>query len=297
MRPNAALINDLRELSRPATPELPALPSAFTVRVDHPLPRTPSAVLFDIYGTLFTSGSGDIGVADTTDRSVAVADAFRRVTGTVLSPLVARDIAARFRETIELDHTRKRSRELPVPEVDVREIWPQAFPSSIRLNEPAQVARFAVCYEALANPVWPMPGLVVAAQAVRRAIPIGIVSNAQFYTPLLFPALLRRTLDDLGFHRGLRAFSYAFGFAKPDHRLFAGPLAVLAAQGIDSSRVVYVGNDMRNDVTTARAAGCMTVLFAGDRRSLRLRTDDPGGAGMMPDSVITSLTDLIGLVV
>jgi len=34
------------------------------------------------------------------------------------------------------------------------------------------------------------------------------------------------------------------------------------------SKTLYVGNDMLNDIWTATEAGCRTVLFAGDQRSL-----------------------------
>ena len=85
--------------------------------------------------------------------------------------------------------------------------------------------------------------------------------------------LLGATAAQLGFDPKLIAYSYLAGRAKPDATLFDAPLAELERRGIDSQRVAYVGNDMRNDMTPARSKGCMTVLFAGDRRSLRLRGD------------------------
>jgi putative hydrolase of the HAD superfamily len=49
---------------------------------------------------------------------------------------------------------------------------------------------------------------------------------------------------------------------------------------------------MRNDIWPAAAAGCQTVLFAGDARSLRLRADDPDVAGVVPDRVIIELAQI-----
>ena len=53
-----------------------------------------------------------------------------------------------------------------------------------------------------------------------------------------------------------------------------------------------VGNDVRNDLLGARAAGLRTALFAGDARSLRLRRDDPRCAAVCPDLVLTHLSQL-----
>jgi len=56
--------------------------------------------------------------------------------------------------------------------------------------------------------------------------------------------------------------------------------------------VLYVGNDVRNDVAPARSCGCRTALFAGDRRSLRERSDEPDCAGVRADVTLTALEQL-----
>jgi hypothetical protein len=58
------LVSLVRELSRPVSPVRPELPDAFERLLSHPLPRPARAILFDVYGTLFVSSSGDIGNAD-----------------------------------------------------------------------------------------------------------------------------------------------------------------------------------------------------------------------------------------
>ncbi|MCL1812348.1 MAG: hypothetical protein FWG29_02365, partial [Treponema sp.] len=55
---------------------------------------------------------------------------------------------------------------------------------------------------------------------------------------------------------------------------------------------LYIGNDMKNDITGAAGEGFTTALFAGDRRSLRLREDDPACAGKRPDMVLRDLQTL-----
>jgi putative hydrolase of the HAD superfamily len=124
-------------------------------------------------------------------------------------------------------------------------------------------------------------------------IPLGIVSNAQFFTPLLFEALLGAEPEALGFSEELCAYSYRESRAKPSPEIFLGPLEALArSRGIDASQTLYVGNDMKNDILAARKAGLRTCLFAGDSRSLRLRSDDPEAAGIRPDAVVTTLGEL-----
>ncbi len=56
--------------------------------------------------------------------------------------------------------------------------------------------------------------------------------------------------------------------------------------------ILYLGNDIRNDIWPAQAEGFRTALFAGDRRSLRLRADDPDCGNVRPDWVVTGLEQL-----
>ena len=293
------LVGYVRELSHPAHPELPELPSACDTLLSRPLPRRPKAVLFDIYGTLFTSASGDISTASRSDNTPAIRSALGLIGPGLPGEKRTAMLAGRFHTEIERDHRRGRAKGDPFPEVDVRQIWRRSTADLPILDGPGMVERFAVCYEMEANPVWPMPGTAALLLHIRDRLPMGIVSNAQFYTPLLFPGLIGSTIDELGFRSDLIAFSYVHGIAKPDPRLFDRPLAALADQGIDSTEVVYVGNDMLNDVVTASAVGCMTILFAGDRRSLRLREGHQAVRALEPSSVVQTLEEtgriLLGL--
>ena len=63
--------------------------------------------------------------------------------------------------------------------------------------------------------------------------------------------------------------------------------------GVSPHAVLYVGNDMLNDMLPAAAAGFQTALFAGDARSLRLRETDPRCIDVSPDIVLTDLSQLI----
>ena len=57
-----------------------------------------------------------------------------------------------------------------------------------------------------------------------------------------------------------------------------------------------LGNDMLNDIYPARNVGFQTALFAGDKRSLRLRTEDPRCRDLTSDLVVTDLGQLIQLI-
>jgi putative hydrolase of the HAD superfamily len=128
----------------------------------------------------------------------------------------------------------------------------------------------------------------------QRGMLMGIVSNAQFYTPLVFEALLEKDLVTLGFRPELCAWSYQSREAKPSRRLFQGPLEVLDRQfATPPQQVLYIGNDMLNDIWPASRLGCRTALFAGDRRSLRRRVTDPRCRGVEPDVVVTALDQLL----
>ncbi len=293
------LIGMIRGESVPIEPRPARVPEEFQTRIGRALPRLPSAVLFDIYGTLFVSASGDVGTSAEQSRADRFAQSIERTTGTRPSDELARRIEDAYYSAIRSDHATAREAGRAHPEVDIVSIWDRIIPllAETEPKEPLTPEQLAVAFELSSNPVWPMPGANEIIRKVGRSpLRLGIVSNAQFYTPLLFPALLGRDLDELGFERSLSSFSYVARIAKPDPSLFAGPLAVLHEAGIDSERIVYVGNDMLNDVVTANSVGCMTILFAGDERSLRLRRGDPRVESVLPDSVITSLEDLGELV-
>jgi putative hydrolase of the HAD superfamily len=64
--------------------------------------------------------------------------------------------------------------------------------------------------------------------------------------------------------------------------------------GVEPSAVLYVGNDMLKDIHPARSVGFRTALFAGDRRSLRLRQEDSRCRKLSPDLIVTDLGQLAG---
>ena len=215
---------------------------------------TPRAIVFDIYGTLLGSSAGELHPDP------------------ALRELIARAHAAS-------PH--------PFPEIDIREIHAQLHPDL----PPRDIEALALDHERRTNPVAPMPG---AADTLRRlaasGIVLGLVSNAQFYTVPILEEALGASLTELGIDPELRVFSYLERRAKPDPFLFEILRDRLARRGIAAAEVLYIGNDVRNDIDPARATGFRTALFAGDPRSLRLRGRALEASGA--DLVIHDLRDL-----
>lgn len=97
-------------------------------------------------------------------------------------------------------------------------------------------------------------------------IKLGIISNAQFYTPIdLALHLSISELEEL-FDPAITLFSFKHKRAKPDEHLFSHALEALAQQEILPQETLYVGNDIENDIIPAQKAGMKTALFSGDKR-------------------------------
>jgi putative hydrolase of the HAD superfamily len=198
------------------------------------------------------------------------------------------------------------------PEIKTEEIWagyrggipggwelPQKMRRSLEKIGPRAAARcagreLALHYELALNPVYPMPHAErVLRSLVSGGIRLGIISNAQFYSPLLFNAFFGESPAEMGFCPELLIYSFEEGEAKPSPRLFNMARERLAEQNIKPEETLYIGNDMRNDIIPATEAGFKAALFAGDRRSLRLRKGDPACAERKPTVVIKGLETLV----
>ena len=248
-------------------------------------------ILFDIYGTLFISASGDIGLADETSPQIEV---IHQLLAKYSIPESPQSVLREFYRAIKARHGKLRQKGVQFPEVNIDRIWMQV----LSIDDLTVVRRFAVEFEFIVNPTSPMPNLGKMLFACRnRGRLMGIISNAQFYTAYLFKWFLGSDLKDLGFDRELVYYSYRYEIAKPSPVLFQLAAEKLKERGIPPSRVLYIGNDMRNDIYPAKATGFQTALFAGDQRSLRLRADDLRCKHLSADLVITDLDQLISHIV
>ena len=245
------------------------------------------AILFDVYGTLVISSSGDRDSLDLNrDRKRLLIHVLRRY-GIHRTP---EDLMDSLRRSIQDRHESLRQEGIDYPEVDIVLVWK----AILQAQSAAWVADFALAYEMAVNPICPMPGLRELLWACqRRNLPMGIISNAQFYTPLLLERLLGTSLQMSGFDPHLIFFSYRFRVAKPSGFMFEKAIEALARRGIVPASVLYVGNDMRKDILPAKKLGFQTALFAGDRRSLRRRSHDACCRQVVPDVIVTDLRQLI----
>ena len=300
-----SLADRIRSLSSPMAP----LPTGVAPQLRE-LPEI-RVVMFDVYGTLFVSASGEVGTAGTCEDAMALAAAmaasregnhrYERRDEEVYRQAGSRGVEL-LHSVIAEHHRMCRSNGIRFPEVEIQSVWSEVVGrlknEGVIESVDFRLDALAVEYECRVNPVWPMPGAKKLISTLQSAgVVLGIVSNAQFYTPLLFEALLDGEPAHIGFRSDLQVFSYQERIAKPSTKLLQIALdRVRCSLGIGSQEILYVGNDMRNDILPAWELQCRSALFAGDMRSYRPRTEDPRCRKVEPDLVITDLTQLIGVV-
>ncbi len=211
-------------------------------------------------------------------------------------------MVAQLHKTIAAFHVRMREAGTEYPEVEMAKMWRETLTAPAESGLPVDAGgidleRLAVEYESRVNPVWPMPSALECLRSLRqRGLILGIVSNAQFFTPLAWTAVCGQSLEQMGVATSMQFLSYQHHQAKPGDYLYLQARASLSLMGVSGGETLYIGNDMRNDILPAFRTGFVTALFAGDRRSLRLREDDPEIAGLQPDIVVTDLLQILDVV-
>lgn len=265
------------------------------------------AVVFDIYGTILVSESGDIEESDISARnleeSLRAANIKVQVNGDALQEMLFQMLQSFRGEIIRL-HETERSTEKPYPEIDILSIWNiilnhQRKLQHIEIQNPLCIKCFTFLFENLSNTIYPMPGLKEVMNRISATgMPMGIISNAQFYTPSILNFFLNDKVSEEEyfdpFDPDITVYSYKYQRAKPDPFLFdivSGKC--LEKYSINPDQILFLGNDMFRDIYPAHEAGYKTVLFAGDNRSLRLRQEKPELSHIIPDHIITELDQLL----
>ena len=265
------------------------------------------AVVFDIYGTLLVSSSGDIEQAEISTTNLQKAFDASNIQIVDVTNNALEHILHDFEYTIKICHAEARKNNVPYPEIDIMSIWEIVLLHArrkklIEFNGDANIMRMTCIFEFLSNKVYPMPGMKEAILGLSdRDYPLGIVSNAQFYTPVVMNYFLNNTIglneDILHFDPELTVYSYRLGIGKPDTGLFADLIPVLKDKyKLKPEEVMFVGNDMLKDVFASNNVGFKTALFAGDKRSLRLRADDERTKDLKPNHIITDLKQILEIV-
>lgn len=282
---------------------LKPVPTTFCPNLKTDSPYPVKAVIFDIYGTLLISSSGDIDQASLSNENMQAALKAGGFDIDECKPETCSFLLEQLQIQIEEQHKSLKEKGHPYPDVDIFKVWKSMFKAAeekdlLKLTGNESLPDTIIVFELLSNRVYPMPGMKEILLWIKeKGIPMGIVSNAQFYTPIIMNYFLTGDFStqqeiDL-FEQDLSVFSYKELRAKPDTALFEKFIPVLKSEyNIQPQEAIFVGNDILKDVYTANKAGLRTVLFAGDERSLRLREDDSRVRGLFPDFIINDLEQL-----
>ena len=265
------------------------------------------AFVFDVYGTLLISASGDIdeSVLSTANLMQAFnASDIKFAENGESSGELLQEILNEFKQSVKEFHEQERTDDKPYPEIDISQIWEDIIKSHQNLNQlivedPLCVKCFVFVFEVLSNRIYPMPGMKeLLNRLALLKYPLGIISNAQFYTPVILNYFLHDSVSEneevAPFDPDLTVFSYKHMRSKPDLYLFQ----LLKDQcqrkyGLFADEILFIGNDMFRDIFPAFLTGFKTALFAGDTKSLRLRQDKPELKKVVPDYIITDLMQLL----
>lgn len=116
---------------------------------------------------------------------------------------------------------------------------------------------------------------------LRRHLKLGLLSNYP-HAPAVYASLERYGLRS---HLDVTTVSSEIGWAKPDHRAFAHTIDLM---GISAEQLLFVGDDLVNDMQGAKAYGMHTAWLP--RR---------GHSGQFPfvDVTLTGLTDLVDVLI
>ncbi len=127
-------------------------------------------ILFDIYGTLFQSGSGDIGVFEQ----------YREGRCALFPRGELSLLQERFASAVR-DRHKKQGKTVEVPEVQVEEIWAELQNLDLEAAKRVCLAVRAISESCISH----ARSKELFGLLQKRGIILGLVSNAQFFTPCL----------------------------------------------------------------------------------------------------------------
>ena len=242
-------------------------------------------ILWDVYGTLVRAERGDFD--SLVKRHAELLAIFDQTVRNFSLPLSGEALHEHFLAAIKSERDRRIAEGAAHPEIRIEEIWLKLL-GDATLNQAREVALF---FERHANPKQFQPGAFETLITLKqRGVRQGIVSNAQFYTPIDLSELLREesagaicTYESI-FDPALTVFSFELGVAKPDLAPFRRAVEALTRDNIMPDDCVFVGDSPANDIVPAQHLGFKTVLYA-----------PAGGAKLpvKPDLVIQNLAQLL----
>jgi putative hydrolase of the HAD superfamily len=269
------------------------------------------AVIFDVYGTMVNYWRD--GFEARQAREALLVEAFSGVVdrfgmGEALSAInpaapPAQTLCDFYNGLLALNRQKFADGGAALPEARVEEVW-AAIAMILKRNgyraesAPGGAAgfarRLAYTYNFLSMGRELYPGATAALKRLKEAnIALGILSNAQFYTPIDLTLMLRDqsagAIDDYNelFDADLTFLSCEHGFVKPSEALYRRLFDALYEYGIAPNQTVIAGNDLTEDIAPAAALGMRTALFRGDAK-MAFGMD----AGVTPDIVFYEWAEL-----
>ena len=248
-------------------------------------------IFWDVYGTLLSAPRGNLD--SLLQREAELRTAFERTIKNFGLGAVPARLHELFLRGIQAEREARVAEGIAHPEVRVDEIWFKLLEKFQPENPPTiNFAReVALFFQRQANPTQLQPRVFDVLNTLKqRGLRHGIISNAQFYTPIELSQLLRDesacavcTYESL-FDPLFVFFSFDLGVAKPDLTPFRRAVEALTRENIMPDDCVFVGNSPVNDIAPAQRVGFKTVLFA------------PEGvpeSAIKPDLVIHNLSQLL----
>jgi putative hydrolase of the HAD superfamily len=268
-------------------------------------------ILWDIYGTLCGAKVGDLqdslaqrnahlAPAQGVIEKFSLGDSLKILGGSCdqSSQEILVDL---FHDQIAQSHRRSEGLGIEYPEVEINKIWEQILErcrdAGYQPSLDSLAYKIAYYYDCAFQNMRLYPKIGDCLETLKeRGLIQGIISNAQFYTPLRLQRLLRGDLTDF-FTEELVFFSYELGCSKPNPLAFRRAIDALKAYNVAPEQVLFIGNDMLNDMAAAQEHGFKTMLFAADETQTKLREDVDRCRHVRPDAIVTHANQIAGLVI
>jgi putative hydrolase of the HAD superfamily len=248
-------------------------------------------IFWDVYGTLVAAPRGNLD--SLLQREAELRGVFERTVknfGLAVVPARLHDL---FLRGIQAEREARVAQGVAHPEVRIDEIWFKLL-EKFQPEEPPTInfaREVALFFQRQANPTQLQPHAFDVLNTLgQRGLRHGIISNAQFYTPIELSALLREesacavcTYESM-FDPLLVFFSFDLGVAKPDLAIFGRAVEALTRENVMPDDCVFVGNSLVNDIAPAQHIGFRTVLFA---------PEVVPESAIKPDLVIHNLSQLL----
>lgn len=194
-----------------------------------------------------------------------------------------------------------------VPEVDSRKIWrvvierlqakEYTYDRPTFGDEDELAEKVAYFFHASLQGVEAAENADLALKAVAASgLSQSLLGNGQSFTVIQLLRALRAqgapsAPGDL-FSLDCLTLSFQEGVRTPSKSLYRSYLRRLSAQGIDPAEALHVGCRLEDDLAVAKSLGMRTVLYAGDKLSLRATREEMKQDALRPDRLLTDLAQI-----